>query len=433
MGAGLKSDTTASPRGAAVRGCFTAFSVLKYRDFRRLLGGFAFSSVGTWMQIVAQSLLVLDLTHGSAFALGAVSLVQALSFLLFASIGGGVADRFDRRSLLLVTQSLLMGLSLQLGVLTAAGAIRFWMILLIAFASSATLSFDQPARNALVASLVPREKLMSAVSLQSALFNGASLLGPALAALTLKTVGYAGNFFLNAASYSAFLIGLLLLRSSPLPTVARPHGGLLNSVGEGLQYVRKDSVLPSIVSAYGALLFFGPSAALMLPLFTRGVAHVGSCQLGILFSAFGGGTVLGAFIVASLGDFSHKERLVLGSIGLWAVALTVFGLTTKLSVSTSALVVLGATQNAAAATTITLLQSRVPPEMRGRAMSLNTLLIMCVRPLGDFSIAAAIGFLGFRTVVLLCATFVGLVPLVLAASRLVARNFETGHRERLGR
>jgi MFS family permease len=155
------------------------FRALQYRDFRLLWTGLAVSAVGTWMQIVALSLLVLDITHGSAVALGTLSLTQALSFLLFAAIGGSVADHFDKRRLLLVTQSLMMGFAVLLGILTLTGLIRFWVILLVAFASSSALSFDQPARNALVTSLVPKEHLMNAVSLQSAVFNGASVLGPA--------------------------------------------------------------------------------------------------------------------------------------------------------------------------------------------------------------------------------------------------------------
>jgi MFS family permease len=377
----------------------------------------AASSVGTWMQIVAQSLLVLDLTHGSAAALGAVSLVQALSFLVFALVGGGVADRFDRRRLLLLTQSLLMGLALLLGTLTAAGVIRFWMIPVAAFLSSAILSFDQPARNALIGSLVPKGDLMNAVSLQSATFNGASILGPALAGLALSRIGYAGNFFLNAASYSAVLAALMLLRSAPGEVPLRSPGGLLGSVAETLRYVRRDALLPSVISGYGALLFFGPSAAVALPLFARQIAHVGSTQLGVLFSAVGAGTVLGALIVASLGDSPHKKRLMFAAIGLWAVALAVFGLSIGMSVAIPALVVLGAGQNAAGAVTATLLQSRVPPEMRGRVMSLNTLLIMCARPLGDFPVAAAIGWLGFRPTVLLCAGIVGSTVAALAYRR----------------
>lgn len=399
------------------------FRALHSRNFRLLWTGLAVSAVGTWMQIVAQSLLVLDLTHGSAVALGTVSLIQALSFLLFAVVGGGAADRFDKRRLLLLTQSLMMGFAVLLGTLTAASVIRFWMVLLVAFANSAALSFDQPARNALIASLVPKENLMNAVSLQSAVFNGASVLGPALAGLTLSRLGYSGNFFLNAASYLAVLAALLLLRTPTAQGRTGPNVRLLDSVREALQYVRRDAVLPSVVSAYGALLFFGPSAALTLPLFAGQVLRAGPAQLGMLFSAIGAGTVVGALMIASLGDTRHKERLVFGSVLLWAAALAVFGSSDSLRVSIPALFVLGAAQNAASATTVTLLQTRVPPEMRGRAMSLNTLLIMCVRPLGDFPAGAVIGRLGFRTAVLLGATLVGATLMTLLwAARPAARS-----------
>jgi MFS family permease len=405
-------------RGSSLR----TFRALQHRNFRLLWTGLAVSAAGTWMQIVAQSLLVLDLTHGSAAALGTVSLAQALSFLLFAAAGGSAADRFDKRRLLLLTESLMMAFAILLGMLTATALIRFWMVGVVAFASGATLSFGQPARNALLTSLVPKEDLMNAVSLQSAVFNGASILGPALAGLTLSRIGYSGNFFLNAASYFAVLAALLLLRTPTAQGMARAGGRLLDSAREALQYVRRDPVLPSVVSAYGALLFFGPSAALMLPLFVQQILRAGPAQLGMLFSAVGGGTVIGALTIASLGDFPHKGRLVFGSILLWTAALAVFGSSDSLRVSVPALMILGAAQNAAGATTITLLQTRVPPEMRGRAMSLNTLLIMCVRPLGDFPAGAVIGQLGFRPAVLLGATLVGAALLGLFIARPAARS-----------
>ena len=393
------------------------FRALQNRDFRLLWTGLAVSAVGTWMQIVALSLLVLDLTHGSAMALGTVSLTQALTFLLFAAVGGSVADRFDRRRLLLVTQTLMIAFAVLLGILTLTGLIRFWMILLVAFASSSVLSFDQPARNALITSLVPKEHLMNAVSLQSAIFNGASILGPALAGLSLSTIGYAGNFFLNAASFLAVLAAVLLLRTPKEQAVRRPAGRLLESAREALQYVRRDALLPTVVPAYAALLFFGPSAALALPVFAKQILHVGPTQLGILFSAIGAGTVVGALVLASLADTINHGRLVFASILLWTLALAVFGWSDSLRVSVSALFILGAAQNVAGATTVTLLQVRVPLEMRGRAMSLNTLLIMCVRPLGDFPAGAVINWLGFRPTVWLGAALVGAVSVVLFAVR----------------
>jgi MFS family permease len=393
------------------------FRALQNREFRLLWIGLAVSAVGTWMQIVALSLLVLDLTHGSAVALGTVSLTQALTFLLFAAVGGSVADRFDRRRLLLVTQTLMIAFAVLLGVLTLTGLIRFWTILLVAFASSSVLSFDQPARNALITSLVPKEHLMNAVSLQSAIFNGASILGPALAGLSLSTIGYAGNFFLNAASFLAVLAALLLLRTPRGQTLPRPAGRLLESAREALQYVRRDALLPTVVPAYAALLFFGPSAALALPVFAKQMLHVGPTQLGVLFSAIGAGTVVGALLLASLADTINHGRLVFASILLWTLALAVFGWSDSLRVSVPALFILGAAQNVAGATTVTLLQVRVPLEMRGRAMSLNTLLIMCVRPLGDFPAGAVINWLGFRPTVWLGAALVGAVSIVLFAVR----------------
>lgn len=415
MQAGAKTKGAAPPSGTDTSSRPRPFRALQHRDFRLLWTGLAVSAIGTWMQIVALSLLVLQLMHGSAIALGALSLVQAGSFLLLAFVGGSFADRFDKRRLLLFTQSLMMGFALLLGVLTATGAIRFWMILLIAFGSSATLSFDQPSRNALIASLVPEENLMNAVSLQSAVFNGASVLGPALAGLTLTRIGYSGNFFLNAASFLAVLAALLSLRSSTTHGTAKPRLRLLDSLREAIRYIRKDEVLPSVVPAYGALLFFGPSAALALPLFTKEVLRTGPTQLGVLFSAIGAGTVVGALIIASLDDITHKARLVYGSILVWMVALALFGLSESLRVSVPALFFMGASQNAAGATTITLLQTRVPPDMRGRAMSLNTLLIMCIRPLGDFPAGAAMDRLGFRPAILVAACLVGLVLLALFA------------------
>lgn len=374
------------------------------------------------MQIVAQSLLVLDLTRGSALALGTVSAVQAISFLLFAPVGGAVADRISKRKLLLSTQATMMGLAILLGALTVTGEIRFWMIPLVAFANGFALSFDQPARSALVAALVSPENLMNAIALQSAVFNGAALLGPALAGYALSRIGYAGSFFVNAASYLAVIGALFLINDSEATGGRRPAGKLLDSVRAALLYVRRDAVLPAVVAIYGAMLFFGPSTALMLPLFARQVLHVSPSGLGLLFSAAGAGTILSALVVASLGDFRHKGRLLLGSAAVWVAALALFGLSGSLAMALLDLVILGAAQNGVAAASITLLQTRVPPEMRGRAMSLNTLLIMFVRPLGDFPAAAIIGGLGLRPAVLAAAAIVGSVVLALLSARPQVRN-----------
>jgi predicted MFS family arabinose efflux permease len=364
------------------------FRVLRHRDFRLFWLGLVVSAVGTWMQIVAQALLVLQLSHGSALALGLVSLAQALAFFAFALFGGAVADRVDKRRLLIVTQTLGLLFAALLGVLTSYHLVEVWMVVVLAFLQGAALSFDQPARAALVPDLVPKEELFNALSLQSIVFTGASTVGPALAGFGMVTIGYAGNFFVNSVSYLGVIGALVAMRvpasSTPLRT-ANPR-----AIREALAAVRADAALPSLLAVFGALLFFGPSAAVLLPVMGKQVLHLDSQDIGILFSASGLGAIVGGLALASLRNPSHKARIALLAAPLWALALIGFAMSRSFAGSFAALFLVGTFQVGVSATTITLLQTRVPPHMRGRVMSLNTLLLMGVRPLGDFLAAAVI-------------------------------------------
>ena len=414
------------------------FQALRHRNYRLLWISLIISSVGTWMQIVAQSLLVLKITHGSALALGSVSLAQALSFFLFALIGGGIADRIDKRRFLLLTQSLSMLLAFVLGILTITGVISVGMIILLAFCSGTILSFDQPTRSSLVPVLVPKEDLMNAISLQAIVFNGASVIGPALGGVTIGALayaarqmgitnplsGFAGNFFLNGISFLGVLGVLFVLRVPPEQAAEsrEKRGPILASIKASLVTVGRDPALPWVLSGYGALLFFGPSTSLILPYFSTQILHLSDVQLGLLFSAAGLGTILGALLVASLGDFRHKGYLLLISFLIWCAALFIFALSQLFWLSLFALLLFGVAQNGVGATTITLLQTRVPPQMRGRVMSLNTLFIMGVRPLGDFPAGGLIALMGGPLTVLLCTSLVGIYSLYLLVGRPVIRS-----------
>jgi MFS family permease len=395
---------------------FDALRALRHRDFRLLWIGLFVSAVGTWMQIVAQALLVLRLTGGSAAALGTVSLAQAGAFFLFAPLGGAMADRLDKRRLLIVTQMFLLLLAAGLGALTLTGLVRLWMVVVTAFCGGAALSFDQPARASLIPSLVPPGDLMNAVSLQSIIFSGASTFGPALAGVMVATIGYAGNFFLNAASYVAVIVALMGLH-----TVERSAHSmrepLWRSVRATLATAARDAALPGILAGYGALLFLGPSPAVMLPIFALRVLHLSVTQMGFLFSAVGVGTILGGLAAASLGDFRYKGRLFLAGVLIWSAALGAFAASTAVWLSVAALLVLGAAQNAAGATAVTLMQTRVPPQMRGRIMSLNTLLVMGVRPLGDFPAGVSIGMVGGPLTAGVSAALTGVYAVFLAVRR----------------
>jgi MFS family permease len=405
------------PEMSATNERFGALRALRHRDFRLLWAGLFISATGTWMQIVAQALLVLHLTGGSALALGAVSLAQALAFFLFAPVGGAIADRFDKRRLLLITQSFLLLLALGLGIITWMGLVRLWVIVVLAFCSGAALSFDQPARAALIPSRVPPGDLMNAVSLQSIIFSGASTFGPAVAGMTVALIGYAGNFFLNAASYLAVILALWRLRPAGERPAHRVREPLWPSVLAMLTTAARDAALPGIIAGYGAMLFLGPSPAVMLPIFALRVLHLSAPQMGFLFSSVGIGTIIGGLAVASLGDFRHKGELFLVAVLVWSAALGTFAASTVTWLSVVALLILGAAQNAASATAITLMQTRVPPPMRGRIMSLNTLLVMGVRPLGDFPAGALIGAIGGPLTAGIGAALTGAYGIFLAVRR----------------
>jgi MFS family permease len=384
------------------------FHALHHRNFRMLWLSLTVSAVGTWMQIVALSLLVLKLTHGSAIALGELSLTQALAFLLSAPIAGGIADRFDKRRLLIVTQSLLMLLALLLGFATYSGAIQFWMVLAIAFLAATILSVDQPARFVLLPSLVPPEDLMNALSLQAAVFNGAAMVGPTVAGLMINWIGLAGDFFLNGASFVAVLIALMRLRP-PSSGSAREtrRGSLIASVAEAIRSVRNDAALPAILIAYGLLLFCGPSPALLLPVFATKILRIDPTGLGLLFSALGAGTIVGALLAATIGDRIRKGYLLWAGYLAWSIAVAEFAISRDQLAAMATLGFVGIAQSLLSATTITLMQTRVPAPMRGRVMSLNTMLLMGVRPLGDFPASAAIALIGVRSTALLAAGIVG--------------------------
>ncbi len=430
-------EVSSSPVVTETKSRPQTFRALRYRDFRFLWISLIVSSVGTWMQIIAQSLLVLQITHNSPLALGLVALAQSSSFFLFALVGGGVADLVDKRRFLLLTQSLSMLLAFILGVLAITSVVQVWMVVILAFCSGSVLSFDQPTRSSLIPVLVPKQDLMNAISLQSIVFNGSAVIGPALAGITIGALaaagraigftgaltGYAGNFFLNGISFLGVLFVLYSIRvpKGAAELAMEKRGPMLDAIRAALGAVRRDPALPWILSGYGALLFFGPSSSLILPIFAIKILHLTPFELGLLFSASGLGTVLGALIVASLGDFQRKGLLLLVSFFLWTGALVVFALSHALWLSLLALLFFGMSQNGVGATVITLAQLRVPPNMRGRVMSLNTLLVMGVRPLGDFPASGLIALIGGPLTVIICAAIVGSYSLYLLVGRPVIR------------
>jgi MFS family permease len=377
------------------------------------------SGLGTWMQIVAQSLLVLRLSGNSALALGTVSLAQASAFFFFAPLGGTFADRHDKRRILFRTQTLLMFSAFTLAALTAAGTIRLWMVVALAFTSGALLSFDQPARAALLPLLAPPEDLTNAISLQTLVFNAASIAGPPLGGAVALVAGLAGDFALNGCSYLAVIIALIMLP----PELTAAHAGsqahtrTWSAVREMLAVIRKQPAVLAAVIVYAVLLFVAPSQALLVPLFVTDVLHGGAARLGFLFTASGIGTVAGSLFVASYGDSKRKGRLLVSANAAWVIALAIFALTRNFASSFAMLLLMAAAQSVFSTLVITLMQGSVEAKMRGRIMSLNTLLMMGVRPLGDFPVSVATSFFGIAHAALLSASVVALAGALVFSSR----------------
>jgi MFS family permease len=388
------------------------WSVLRHRDYRLFWLGQTVSSVGTFMQVVGQSLLVLKLSHNSPLALGLVSLAQALAFFAFALIGGSVVDRVNRRKLLFVTQTLLLGLALILAILSATNTASLPLVIVLAFCSGVVVSFDQPARASLFPLLVPREELQRATALNALAMTSAGTFGPALAGFTAATLGLTVNFGLNALSFVFALVCLTLIRAKVQPQNVPAKQPLLGSVLAGLRVVANNSGLLRVVSGYGALLLLGPSPSVLLPLYAAQVLHVGGAQLGLLFLMVGAGTLLASAVQAAYGG-NERQGVFVVSLIVWASALAVFALSSSLLLSALALLVHGAARNVVGTTAVTMMQLLAPEHARGRVMSLNTLLAGGLRPLGDFGLSAVMAATSLAGTTLICAGLVGLYALTL--------------------
>jgi MFS family permease len=302
-------------------------------------------------------------------------------------VGGAVADRVDRVSILKITQTGQMACAGVLTVLAALGLVQVWQIVGLTVLSASLLAFDNPTRQALFPDLVPRADLMNAISLQSAAFTGAALFGPALGGVLLITIHPAGVFLLNTLSFLAVLAALLSLRGLPAHVPA-PRRALRPWLAEGLAYAWHTPVVRALLVLSFAGNLLGRSYVPLLAVFARGVFHVGAGGYGLMVAATGLGALGGAIGLAGSGDVRAKGRLaLLGALGFW-VTLVLFALGPPYGVGLVLLVAAGVTSTLFSASIATMLQLRVPRGLRGRVMSLYTITLIGVSSLGALGSAA---------------------------------------------
>lgn len=367
------------------------FAALAFRDYRLLWWGLVVSNIGTWMQMVAQGYLVYSLTH-SPFALGLVGFVRAVPVFTFSLFAGVVADRVDRRILLIVTQTLAAIFALVLAVLTSTGVVTVWMILILAFLSASVASFDNPTRQALVPDIVGKEYIANAVALNSAAFNGTGILGPSLAGVALGIVGTAACFYINAASFLAVIVALILMASVPNRTMRKQT--MLQNLREGFGYVRGNRVVASLLILIGAVGFLGRPYTQLMPAVQRDVLHVGATGLGILMAFSGIGALGGALAIAALSTFRHRGLLLMISVGAFGVAIIAFALSRSFPLSLGLLTVVGCSGTMSMSLTNMIIQLRVPGDLRGRVMSMYTMIAMGMMPLGSMALGTIANFVG---------------------------------------
>jgi MFS family permease len=370
-------------RTAGVRRAFSSLGIYNYRLY---WCGQVVSLTGTWMQRLAQAWLVLRLTN-SAFALGAVTTLQFLPLTLFSLFGGVFADRFPKRKLLLVTQSVAALQAVILAALTTAGAIQLWEIYALALMLGLSNAFDNPTRQSFPVELVGRDEVANAVALNSTLLNTSRIAGPSLAGLAIATIGVAGCFWLNAASFLATICALVAMKPHlffAAPT--RQRGRTLDLLREGVAYAAKT---PGVCVLLIPLLFLGTFAYnfnVVLPLLSRYTLHSGPLGYGFLFAALGAGSLAAALTFAYTRGQSLRSAY-LGGIAL-LVSMALLGLSHFYIVSLVMLAVMGACSIGYSNSTQTRLQVIVPDQYRGRTMSIYSLFFAGTTPIGSLFIGA---------------------------------------------
>jgi predicted MFS family arabinose efflux permease len=356
------------------------FKAFDYRDFRLMWIGACTSSVGTWMQIVAQGWLIYRLSH-SSFLLGLDQFLAGIPIFLFSLIGGVVADRTERRKILIVSQYIQMASAAILTALVATGLVHVWHILCLSFVSGLAQAFGGPAYQALIPTLVEREDMPNAIALNSIQFNLAVTIGPALAGITLGRLGEKWCFGLNAVSFVAPIIALSMLSARYLPEATKES--MLSSLKQGIRFIWQHGSMVGLIALAFAMTFLSMPMRTYMPVFVKDIFHRGPETYGNLLSLMGVGSICGSLGVASLGNITKKGRFSLSMLMVLGAAIAMFSFSKLLPLSYSMLIVVGASMMAVFATLTSLVQLIITNEMRGRVMSVYNCAFRGGMPMGN--------------------------------------------------
>ena len=357
----------------------TTFRSLQHRNFQLFFGGQIISLTGTWMQTVAQSWLVYHMT-GSSLQLGKVGFFGQIPVFLLAPFGGMVADRVDRRKVVIGTQVVSMILALILAALTLSHRVQVWHLFVLSALLGVVNAFDIPARQSFLSDMVGREDLMNAIALNSSMFNGARIIGPAVAGLVVYKIGEGWCFFANGVSYIAVIIGLLLMRvhCAPRSSDLSP----LESLNEGFRFVRRAMPIRALLLLLGLVSLVCMPYTVLMPIFAAKILHGGPKALGTLMGATGIGAMFGALTLASRTGLRGLGRWVAVAAGALGVFLIAFSFSRVQWLSALLLLPVGYFMMLEMSSSNTLIQSMTPDALRGRVMAVYSMMFMGMAPFG---------------------------------------------------
>lgn len=353
---------------------------LRHRNYRLFFFGQLLSLIGTWMQTVAQSWLVYRLT-GSSALLGSVNFASQIPIFLLSPLGGAVADRYSRHRIVIATQVASMVLAAVLAALTLADAVRVWQIFVLSSLFGIVNAFDIPARQAFLVEMTSREDLINAIALNSSAFNGARIVGPAIAGILVSLVGEGWCFFANAVSYIAVIAGLLMMRVAPRKH-RRIETSALHHVIEGLRFVAHTAPIRALLLLVGLASLAGMPFSVLMPVFADRILNAGAQGLGILMGASGIGALAGALILASRQTVRGLGRWVAMSAGVFSATLIVFAYSRYFWMTAALLVLIGFSAMIQMGASNTLIQSMTPDHLRGRVLAAYSMMLMGMAPIG---------------------------------------------------
>lgn len=372
----------------------SVFPAFKSRNYKLYFGGQVISLIGTWLQIVAEGWLVLELTN-SAFYVGLVAAVSTIPTLIFSLIGGVIADRFSKRKLLILTQISSMILAFILGGLAISGIITIWQILVIAFLLGCVNAIDAPARQAFAVDLVRREDLPSAIALNSAMFNSARVIGPGIAGFLIATIGTGGAFIANGASYIAVIIALIVMKTAPLPEADHSHP--IKAIKEGLSYSWNHPIIRNMIAFTGIIAVFGWAYSTMLPVIAKNTFHMEATGLGYLYASSGIGAIVGTILISAFSKKISSRIFIFGGITFFVLNIFLFSLTTYFPLALIFMFLSGIGMLSTFSTINSSLQGIIEDKYRGRVMSIYSLVFMGLMPIGSIEIGSISQHFGTST------------------------------------